>query len=416
MDPNGPIMMQPRDYQCSQAQIGFDILKKHGLCYNTSQERVGKSLTTLLIFEMSSRTKLLIVTKKAAIPDWKKLVIDYPIEGKEIEVINYESIHKAVITPDMMVLDEAHNGLSKYPKPSKTFLKVADKAWGLPLIYLSATPFAESYSQIYHQLRLSPWSPFAEYKSFYKWFDVFGVPKLQYLGSRQIKVYTETREDLIKPLLQPIMFGLTRLEVGFKHEAEDKVHYIKLDESTEKSMEAFSKNLVMEIEGEEVLAESVGSLLVKLHQMVGGTLKIDIGMKSPTQKDYKTVRLGNTEKIDYIKKTWGDTDDVVIMYHYKEEEHLLKEHFKRAVILQADRYAEGISLKQYKHLLIYSMSWRTSKYIQRRSRQADKDREEPIIVHFILTEDKVDWMIYDAVVNKKENFNGRMFKENYTNG
>jgi len=402
-------MFELRDYQKKLAEDAFEILKANGLVYITSEERTGKSLSAIEITEMSTRSEVLIITKKQAIAGWEESLANYK-HLNDYTIINYESIHKITVKPDIVILDESHVSLAAYPKPSKTFLKVAKVVYGLPLIYLSATPFAESYSQCYHQLRLSPWSPFAEYKSFYKWFDEFGIPELQYLGARQIKLYKKTQEDRIKKFLDPITIGLTRAEVGFEHEPTNKVHTIILDADTEKSYLDFSKNLVMELEGEEILAESMGALLQKLSQMVGGTMKMEIGMKSPTQKDYRSVFLGNTEKIDYIKEHFGDNEDTVIMYYYQKEEELLNHHFKKAQILQADRYAEGISLKHIDNLIIYSMSWRTSKYIQRRARQTDLTRDTPIVVHFILTEDKVDKKIYEAVVEKGENFTARMFK------
>ena len=402
----------PRDYQEKQATIGYTILKAYGLAYDTSQERVGKSLPNLMIFERSTRKNLLIITKKAAIKDWKHLIENYPIEGKKIEVINYESVHKVLMEPDMAILDESHHALSKYPKPSKTFLKVAEIVYGLPLLYISATPHAETTAQLYHQLRLSVWSPFGLYKNFYEFHKEYGLPYLTYLGSRQIKMYDRMQEDRVMKLFRPLTYGLTRKDVGFEHEPENKIHKVNLTEETEESYTSFTKNLVMEIEGEEMLAETAGALLQKLAQMVGGTMKVEVGMKTPTQKDYKTYWLGNTEKIDYIKDRWGDTEDMVIMYQYKEEEHLLNYHFKKALIRQGDTYAEGVSYKDVEHLIIYSMSWRTSKYIQRRARQADLERDKPIIVNFLLTEDKVDRMVYEAVVEKGVNFNARYFKEN----
>ncbi len=225
-------------------------------------------------------------------------------------------------------------------------------------------------------------------------------------------MYDRMQEDRVLELFNPIVFGLTRKDVGFQHEPTNRVHTIKLDRETEKSYIGFSKNLVMDVEGEEMIAETAGALLQKLSQMVGGTMKVDVGMRTSTQKEYKSFWLGNTEKIDYIKEHFGDKSDTVIMYQYKEEQHLLNYHFRKATILQGDRFAEGISLKQFTNLIIYSMSWRTSKYIQRRARQADLERTEPIVVHYILTEDKVDRKIYEAVVEKGVNFNGRWYKEN----
>ncbi len=405
-------MFKPREHQILWSEEAFLILKERGLVYNTSLERTGKSLSSLLLVEKMKQQRCLIITRKAAIPDWIHLLANFA-HTKEYEVVNYESVHKVKMIPDTCIIDEAHANLSKYPKPSKTFLKIAKLVYGLPLIYLSATPHAETFSQIYYQLRLSPWSPFAEYKNFYAWHKEFGIEEVQYLAGRAIKMYNITQEDRIKPLFAAISLGVTRKEIGFEHEAQDVKHYIRLDTVSQELTNTISKDRVAEVRGYEVLAETVGSMLQKMYQIEGGTLKIEDGMINESTKNYVSVSLGNTEKIDYIKEHWGDTDEMVIMYNYKQEEILLREHFHNALIRQADRFAEGVSFKHIEHLIIYSMSWRTSKYIQRRNRQADMERETPINVHYLLVEDCISEKIYDAVVEKNENFNGRYYTENH---
>jgi len=404
-------MISLRKHQVEWASKAYSILGEHGLVYNTSLERTGKTLSSIELVRLTTRQSCLVLTKKAAIPDWLIAIEGYN-HGKTFQVINYESVHK--IEPgsfDIVILDEAHHSLGKYPKPSKTFLKVAKLVYGLPLIYLSATPHAETFSQLYHQLRLSPWSPFAEYTNFYKWHKEFGIEKVTYLAGRAIKMYNETQEDRIKPLFDKISLGVTRKEIGFKHEASDIKHIIQLDTDSQELINTICKDRVAEVYGYEVLAETVGSMLQKMYQIEGGTLKIEDGMKNETTKNYVSVSLGNTEKIDYIKANWGDSDDTVIMYNYKQEEILLRAHFQNALIRQADRFAEGVSYKDKEHLIIYSMAWRTSKYIQRRNRQADMERTTPINVHYLLVEDGISEKIYEAVVEKNLNFNGRMYLE-----
>jgi len=400
-----------RPHQLEWADNAYTILQDNGLVYNTSLERTGKTLSSIRLVELTSRQSCLVLTKKAAIEDWLTAVKDYT-HGKEFQVINYESAHK--IEPDsfdIVILDESHHALSKYPKPSKTFLKIAKMVYGLPLIYLSATPHAETFSQLYYQLRLSPHSPFSQYKNFYEWHKEFGIEEVQYLAGRAIKMYNVTQEDRIKPIFDKISLGVTRKEIGFKHEAQDLPHFIRLDTSTELLLNTIKNDRVLEVQGYEVLAETVGSMLQKMYQIEGGTLKIEVGMKNESTKDYVSVNLGNLEKINYIKEQWGDTDEMVIMYNYKQEEILLLQHFHNADIRQADRFAEGVSYKHKKHLIIYSMSWRTSKFIQRRNRQADMEREEEIVVHYLLVEGGISHNIYEAVVEKNENFNARAYQE-----
>lgn len=435
--------LTPKPHQLEMADVGYSILKDKALAYNISEARTGKSLTSILIAHkmyqsLHSQGKItgadklacLIITKKAAIPDWVTLVTaDYVIEDIVYHVCNYESVHKipSDFKPHLAVLDESH-ALGGYPKPGAVMIKVADAVWGLPLLYVSMTPHAESYAQIYHQLRLSPWSPFCAYGNFYDWHRYYGIPATRYMGSRSVPMYNEIKEDVVKPIFDSICFGVTRSQAGFHQEAVDVTHHVKLADSTVGLLKELDSHRCAVIQGLEVVVESPMSLFQKKYQLEGGTLKVQVGVKAtgkvkiqmvkgvkvevPVLKPvYKSMFIeGELSKIQYILENWGDEPSVVIMYHYQEEYNLLKTHFHRALILQADKYAEGISLKEYKHLIIYSMSFRTSKYIQRRDRQNDFSRKEPINVHYILVEGGISSDVYDAVVGKNENFNKRVYE------
>ena len=150
---------------------------------------------------------------------------------------------------------------------------------------------------------------------------------------------------------------------------------------------------------QDIVCEASVSQLTKLHQIEGGTIKTD----------ETSITLPNTEKIDYIKQTWGDTDQVVIFYHYKQEELKLKAHFKNAHILQAVSFAEGVDLSMYETLIIYSMNFSTAQYTQRRARQANYYRDKPIIVHYLLVKDGISEQVYNCVAKNKRNFVDRYF-------
>jgi len=398
-------------HQLEGADEIFDILKDNGLVYVEWEERTRKTMTVMEALRKTVLKDALWITKKKPLPDinkqWQAYSDSYSPDY-QLTTINYESIHKLTRKNfDIIILDEAHHAMATYPKKSKTWDKVRVLTKGKPIVYISATPYPETLAQTYHQLALSDWSPFWEYSTFYKWHEDYGLPYLEHIGARQIKKYDKVKDDAILKLIKPLFTRKTRAEVGFKHEPVDKVHSVNLDHKTEVLYKNLSKDSIVNIGEEEVIAETAGSLIQKLAQLVGGTMKVeDIENSTEDKIAYKSFRVGNTEKIDYIKKTWGDHEKMVIMYHYKEEEHLLKHHFKKARILQADTWAEGVSLKDYEPLIVYSMSWRTSKYIQRRARQADLQREEPIVVHYILS-GKVDTYIYDAVAVKRTNFNTR---------
>jgi len=176
--------MTPYPHQERIAQEAYNILGRYGLVYLAMEERTGKSLTAIRLAEISSRTRVLIITKKKALGGWNETLGAYRGDGStHFTVLNYHAVHKAHKTPagkrvyklnikpedyDLIILDEAHNYLSTYPKPGVIWKSVKKLCKGLPLIYLSATPYAESLSQLYNQLALSNWSPFRAYANFYE--------------------------------------------------------------------------------------------------------------------------------------------------------------------------------------------------------------------------------------------------------
>lgn len=119
----------------------------------------------------------------------------------------------------------------------------------------------------------------------------------------------------------------------------------------------------------------------------------------------------NAEKIDYIKTSWSDSKDLVIMYQYKAEKTKLEAEFKHASILQATSFAEGVDLSMYKHLVIYSQDFSTSKHSQRRARQANKQRTEEINVHFLLVKKGISEQVYETVSVNKTNFIDSLFSK-----
>ena len=383
------------DHQIDISNKAYQILKSNGLVYLSLEERVGKSGIALRVCEMSVLQNFLVITKKKALDGWNEHIQNLDLK-KNYTIINYHSLHKlGKDNFDLVIVDEAHAYLSKYPKPGTIWKDVAKLTKHKPIIYLSATPSAQGYSLLFHQFALSDWSPWRHYSNFYKWFNVYGVPRTRFIGGKQFKVYDDTKEDLVRKDIDHLFISYTRQELGFEHEPNDVIHFVELNEST-KSRYKYLENdnyLLLE-EGVEILAESPMSLMTKLHQIEGGTIKFE----------EQSYTLGNTEKISFIKEKFGDTEDMVIFYHYKQEEKLLKENFKKAIILQATSFAEGVDLSMYTHLIVYSMNFSTAQYTQRRARQANMKRDKAIDVHFILVKGGISEQVYTTVAVNKKNF------------
>lgn len=385
--------MTPYPHQIKIAHEALTILRNEGLVYLAMEERTGKTLTAILMCENSKATNILVITKKKAIIGWEDTLSKFT-HTKTYTIINYESLHKLPkASYDLCIIDEAHANLGAYPKLGKTWKATYKVVYGKPIIFMSATPSAQTYSQLYHQMKLSKWSPWAKYSNFYKWFEVNGVQQSQYIAGREIKLYNKTKDNVFEDV-KHLFITYTRNELGFEHEPNDILHFVDLSEYTKDLYRRLEKNKVITINDSLILADTPMGLMTKLHQVEGGTIKYE-------EEDYI---LDNTEKIDYIKSMFGDSKDVVLFYHYINELKKLKQYFKQATILQATSFAEGVDLSMFKTLVVYSMDFSTARYTQRRARQCNMKRTEPIDVHFILVNKGISHQVYETVAINKKNF------------
>ena len=430
------ITIEPYKHQVEMAENATNILIDNKLVYIAAEERTGKSLTSLLIFENIKAKSLLIITKKKALNGWHDILSSFgysvvsdlnkvPVYSKAIgsttkfvTLVNYHNVGKLKEYKSkfsIAIIDEAHSYLSAYPKTGKLWADTKSVVSNLPLIFMSATPYAESLSQIYNQLRISAYSPFRNYPNFYSWHKVYGIQEMVRIPYGYKKVYNKVKDDLVHKEIDHLFISKTRKDLGFTHEPIDKVHYVEYSNWLKNKIKSSINDSIIKLSENDIdFAHNISSTgmefdnngnVIKLldtplserssiYMLEGGTLKTD--------KAY--IILNNNEKIDYILKHFGDTDDLVIMYQFIAEKHKLEKYFRKALILQGDAYSEGVDLSHKKHLIIYSMSFSTSKYIQRRARQANINRKEPIIVNYILFKGGVDEAVYDTVVNKKVNF------------
>jgi len=427
-------MWIPKPHQISGAKevaAAMTVYKWHYLAW---EERVGKSLTALHGMHQAGFKNVLIITKKGendkVIKGWKEAILNSGIDDCLFTVINYHKLGSATknkkgrITKitlkydrdeyDGVVIDESHNYISGSPKPSsfhqivKAF--VADK----PVLFLSATPYAQGFQLLYHQLKVCRHTPWQDIPTFYKWFYKYGIENMKYVAAgQQRESYTIFQEEELLPFLEGHFSYLTRADVGMEHEPEDVTHYVDLDPKTKELFNDGTKDKLIDYPNYQVVCDTVSKLRATLHMLEGGVYiehaVIENREGELVPKSYYKL-LDNTEKIDYIKATWGDTNNLVIMYNYKAEKIKLEKHFDNALLLQATSNAEGVDLSMYEHLVVYSQDWSTARHSQRRARQANMEHKTPIKVNYLLVKDAISDQCYTNVSINKVNFLDKMYE------
>ena len=337
-------MFELREYQKKLSNEVRDKLVKHKIAILNAEVRTGKTHVALSV--ASHYNNVLFVTKKKAI---SSIEDDYKTAEHtfNITIINYESLHKVSGVFDLVICDESHS-LSAFPKPSKRTKAVRNFVTG-DLLLLTGTLLPESNSQIFHQLWVSPYSPFKNCGNFYKWFKIYGTPKVVYTSYGEAKDYSCVDYDKIKTNIDNLKVSFTQEEAGFTSTVKEHIINVDMLPSTYKLIEKLKKDNVIEGRDEIILADT-----------------------------------GVTQDI----KEFNETD--------------------KHIALQIVSGREGINLSAADVLIYYNIDFSAVSYWQSRDRLTTKERLSNS-VYWLFSKGGIEHKIYKSVLNKK-NYTLQTFK------
>src|SRR6056297_2010379 len=394
--------MELRDYQKEISDRALNILKGNKIVYLAMQTRTGKTATSLNIANLYNSKSLLFITKKKAIKsiekDYNAMNLPY-----SITVINYESAHKVDECFDLVILDEAH-ALGQYPKPSNRAKKLKKLIENKPIIYLSATPTPESYSQLYHQFYVSSFSPFKEYKTFYKWANDFVNKKQRMINGYTVNDYSNAKGTLIFSKCSNLFITFSQKDAGFKQEVNEKVISVEMPDKVKNIIKTVRKDKVYLSNDLEIIADTPVKEQGKVHQLCSGTVMDENG--------YKIL---STHKVDAIKEKFKNKK-IAIFYKFKSEFEMLKANIENyttdPVEFNQDNDSiylgqfissrEGIRLDKADAIIFFNIDFSFLSYEQARNRIASFERSEPATLYWLFSKGGIEEKIYKAVMRKED--------------
>lgn len=398
--------MQLRDYQVDISDQAVQILKEFGLVYLAMQVRTGKTTTSLHIASLIGARKVLFVTKKKAI---SSIQDDYDNSNclYDIDIINYESVHKAMQDYSLIIIDEAH-ALGQYPIPSERTKELKRICEGKPVIYLSGTPSPESYAQMYHQFWVSSYSPFNGYPTFYKWHKEYGIPAKKYVYNRELADYSKVKQERIQTEIAHLMLTYTQEEAGFESLVQEDILYVPMSDKVKWAIDRIKKDKLFRTkDGQVVLADTAVKEMQKIHQICSGSVKTEDG---------NAVIFDDTKAM-FIKERFKG-QKIAIFYKYIAEGMQLRATFIDRIvddpmafneaggdavfISQIQSGREGINLSSADALVMYNIDFSAVSYWQSRARMQTKDRTEASNVYWIFTHGGIEERIFGMVQNKKD--------------
>ena len=386
-----------RDYQ---VQLSLDVtakLKAYKICILNAEVRCGKTHVALDV--ASTYNNVLFITKKKAI---SSIEDDYDTAGHTfpITIINYESLHKIKGDFDLVICDESHS-IAAFPKPSKRTKAVKNLVTN-DLLLLTGTLLPESNAQIFHQLWVSPFTPYSG--NFYKWHKIYGTPKKIYTSYGESNDYSCVDYDRIKDVVERLNVSFTQDEAGFNTKVREHILKVPLKDSTIKLMDRLREDEVIEGKDDILLADTSVKMMQKLHQMSSGTVILESGRGT----------IIDTTKVDFIADYFAGKK-LAIFYYYKQEREMIFNKFGDAITddlrefnstgkhiaLQQVSGAEGINLSAADVLIFINFGFSNTKYIQAKDRLTTKDRLTND-VYFILSTNGIDNRVYKALQSKRD--------------
>jgi hypothetical protein len=408
--------MQLYEYQEALKAEALDVLKKYRIAYLNLEMRLGKTIISLNIAHEFGAERVLFVTKKKAIPSILK---DFVAGGFEFKLIvtNYEQLQNLKFDPDFVIVDEAHS-LGAYPKPSQRTKLLRDICNWKPLLLLSGTPSAESYSQLFHQFWISANSPWHHYKTFYRWADSYVSVRKKMINGMQFNDYSHAIEYLVQRDTKPFFVSYTQTQAGFRQSITETVITLKPDKPLADLMKRLLRDRVyIMANGGELVADTAAKLMSKLHQISSGTVKDEKG----------NGYILDTYKAEFIRDFYHDKK-IAVFYNFIQEGEMLRQilpavtedcdEFNRTgskvFISQIQSGSMGVNLSTADVIIFFNIHFSGVLYWQARNRMQEREREKPAVVHFLFSDIVLDQInctfeerVYKAVMKKKK------YTENY---
>lgn len=394
--------MELRGYQSRIAREAVELLTKHRIAYLAMQTRTGKTITSLYAADLYGSKSVLFVTKKKAIDSIKK---DYDTLSPSyaIDVINYESLHKVSGRYDLVIADEAHS-IGQFPKPNNRCKALKVIAKGLPILLLSATPSPESYSQLYHQLWVSDYSPFGSYRNFYGFAKDFVTVQTKYLYNREIKDYSNCDKQKLWGYIKHLFITYTQQEAGFSVTVNEKILSVPMPAYLIDMIKTLNKHNVYKDESVSIIADTAVKVMQKTHQLSSGTVIDEHG--------YKVI---STFKADYLSDYFANKK-LAIFYKFKSEYEMLKSAFPNSTdnafefqnnnnitfLGQFQSAREGIRLDTADAIVFFNIDFSFLSYEQARNRIASFERKDAAILYWLFSDRGIERRIYEAVKNKED--------------
>ena len=428
--------MKLHEYQ----QYAKTWIVEHSHCGLLLDMGLGKTLTTLAaideienIFCEGNKT-LIIAPKKVADETWSAEIEKWGFEftyskvlgstkkrlealekEADIYIINRENVvwlveyYKTKWPFTFVVIDELSSFKSSKSKRFRALRKVRPKI--KRFVGLTGTPAPNSLIDLWPQIYLMDGGKRLE-TSQTKFKDRYFRPDKQNGPIVYSWALRPNAEEEIYQKIDDICISMKAKDFLNLPPRTDNVVAIKLSDM--RAYKQFEKDLVLELEDQEITASNSAVLANKLLQMANGAI----------YDDEKNVVSIHDDKLDALENIVEESQGqpILVFYQYKHDLERFKKKFPQAeelttvdkwnsgkipmLLCHPQSAGHGLNLQKGGHIIVwFGLTWSLEYYQQANARLDRQGQTEPVIIHHLVAEGTVDEKVLSILQGKEKNQN-----------
>lgn len=438
-----PYQHQVQGYNRCLQNDGYGLLFDMGL---------GKTITAMAVasrrYQRGEVKRLLIVCPSAVMPVWerefevaaisysvymlegavtkrKQLLKQYPTNGLQVAVINFEGTWRMETElvqwqPDMLIVDESQRIKNAQSRQSKAVHKIAKAA--RYRVILSGTPVSNSPLDVYSQWKVIDEEIFgSSYYAFRARYAIMGG-----YSNKQITGYKNLVELTQKAHSKALR--ISKEQALDLPEQVDEFRYCELDPQGERIYRSIEKDCYAELQKGEIKATNILTLLLRLQQVSGGFVNAGDEHGAIPQR----VSTAKVELLCELLDDLAETDEKLVIFarftaEVTEIERLLERkgicyetlsgksknrgdivnRFQtdgsiKAMVAQIAVGGVGITLHSASVVIYYSTTFSLTDYLQSRSRTHRIGQQRRCLYIHLVCRNTVDEKILETLAKKQD--------------
>ena len=400
---------------------------------------LGKTTTTLTIIAEQFTGKTLIIAPKrvaetvwdAEVKKWLHLknlrvskIMGTPSQRlsaltspADIYLINLENVawlcglsDKLVFTN--LVIDES----SRFKDPStKRFKALKKHLKGFQRrIILTGTPTPQGLGDLWSQVGVLDLGARLE-TSLTRFRDMYMAPDQMNRHTRVVYSWKLKSgcDEIIKNKISDICFSLKAEDYLQLPSCTSLYHKIEIEKNVRSQYEHLRKDMVSEINGEQITAPTAAALAGKLLQFTSGAVYAEDGKAQEI----------HSAKLEYLESIMEESSSpTLVFYHFKHSLQRIRLQFPQAVVLDDDNIAAwnrgeirmllahpqsggiGLNLQcnvgETAQTVWFDLPWSSENYIQANARIYRQGQEKPVIIHHLMVSNSIDERVVKVLEGK----------------